>query len=55
MGKEESIIPTVVALCVFALIEGVIGFSHHNGEIIRDFLLSVIMIGSIIVSQKALQ
>ena len=54
MSKEESIIPTVVALSIFALIEGVIGFTHHNGEIIRDFLLSVIMIASIMVSQQAL-
>ena len=55
MGKEESIVPTLVALIVVCLIEAIIGFTHHNGYIIRDFLLSAIMIASIMISQRALQ
>ena len=55
MGKEETIIPCVIALSVFAVVEAIIGFTHHNVHIIRDFLTSALMITSIIISHRAIQ
>lgn len=39
----------------FAVIEGLIGFSHINVHIVRDFLNFVLMIAAMYFSSKALQ
>ena len=55
MGKEESIIPSVIILSIFSAIEAIIGFTHHNAHIIRDFLTSGLMITSMLISYRAIQ
>ena len=54
MGKVESIIPTLIALSIFGIIEAIIGFTHHNVHIIRDFLSGALMVASIVFSHRAI-
>jgi Co/Zn/Cd efflux system component len=53
MGKEDSVIPYVVALTVFAVIEGLIGFTRGNVHVIRDFLNAGLMVGCMVLSYNA--
>jgi Co/Zn/Cd efflux system component len=52
-GKEEQIIFYTVILLVFATIEGVIGFWRGNVHVIRDFLTSLLMVGSLVLSYES--
>ena len=53
MGKEDSVIPFVIALSVLGVVEGIIGFIHGNVHVIRDFLTSLLMIASLVLSYNA--
>ena len=53
MGKEDSVVAYVMVLSVLGVIEGVIGFMHGNVHVIRDFLTSLLMIGSLILSYNS--
>lgn len=52
-GKEEQIILYTVILLVFATLEGLIGFFVGNVHIIRDFLTSLLMVGSLVLSYES--
>ena len=52
-GKEEQIILYTVILLVFATLEGLIGFVVGNVHVIRDFLTSLLMVGSLVLSYES--
>ena len=52
-GKAEAVIPYVVALSVFAVLEGLIGFMKGNVHVIRDFLNASLMVGCMVLSYNA--
>lgn len=52
-GKEEQIIIYTIILLVFATMEGLIGFWLGNVHVIRDFLTSALMVGSLVLSYES--
>lgn len=42
-------------ICSFAIVEGMIGISHTNVHLVRDFLNSFLMMGALCFSSKALE
>ena len=39
----------------FAIVEGMIGITHTNVHLVRDFLNSFLMLGALVFSSKALE
>lgn len=42
-------------MCSFAIVEGMLGISHTNVHLVRDFLNSFLMLGALVFSSKALE
>ena len=52
---SERLLLYITVICSFAIVEGMIGFSHTNVHIVRDFLQCLLMLSALVFSSKALQ
>jgi Co/Zn/Cd efflux system component len=51
----ENLLLYITVICSFAIVEGMIGISHTNVHIVRDFLNCLLMVCALVFSSKALE